>query len=152
MHMREFTWWPPRCAVIPDDLAVNEFPIQTLGGVLSHPTVTRQTAGPPLAGRPRSSFLPTSDSHASRQKTGGEVLASGYARDSVCPVCLRSISQGDGLAFLRPDNRIHGACLAAAQRRAQAPSTRDAHAGEAELMSESGPTSIQGESARGSHG
>jgi len=77
-------------------------------------------------------------------------MASGDARDSVCPVCLQSISQGNGLAFLRRDNRIHGGCLAAAQRRAQASSTRDARAGESELMPQSRPTS-QGESTRGSH-
>ena len=68
-------------------------------------------------------------------------MASGDARDSVCPVCLQSISQGNGLAFLRRDNRIHGGCLAAAQRRAQASSTRDARAGEADLMPQSRPTS-----------
>ena len=78
-------------------------------------------------------------------------MASGDARDSVCPVCLQPISQGNGLAFLRRDNRIHGGCLAAAQRRAQTPSTRDARVGEAELMPESRLTS-QGQSTRGSHG
>jgi hypothetical protein len=77
-------------------------------------------------------------------------MASGDARDSVCPVCLQSISEGNGLAFLRRDNRIHGGCLAAAQRRVQASSTRDARAGEAELMPEGRPTS-QGQSTRGSH-
>ena len=76
-------------------------------------------------------------------------MASGDARDSVCPVCLQSISQGNGLAFLRRDNRIHGGCLAAAQR-AQTPSSRDARVGEAELMPESRPT-FQRSSTRGSH-
>jgi hypothetical protein len=61
-----------------------------------------------------------------------------------------NISQGNGLAFLRRDNRIHGGCLAAAQRRAQTPSSRDARAGEAEVMPESKPT-FQGQSTRGSH-
>jgi hypothetical protein len=76
-------------------------------------------------------------------------MASDDARDSVCPVCWQSISQGNGLAFLRRDNRIHGGCLAAAQRRAQASPTKDARAGEAEFIPESRPTS-QGQSIRGS--
>jgi hypothetical protein len=78
-------------------------------------------------------------------------MISGGAGDSVCPVCSQSISQGNGLAFLRRDNLIHGSCLAAAQRRAQASSTMDARAGEAALMPESSATA-QGQSTRGSHG
>ena len=70
-------------------------------------------------------------------------MVSGDAREPVCPVCAQSISQGNGLAFLRRDNRIHGACLAAAQRRAQTP--MEARAVEAELIPESKPT-FQGQS------
>ena len=58
-------------------------------------------------------------------------MASGNAPDPVCPVCSRSISQGNGLAFLRRDNLIHVSCLAAAQRRVQSSSTTDVRAGEA---------------------
>jgi hypothetical protein len=73
-------------------------------------------------------------------------MASGNAPDPVCRICSRSISQGNRLAFLRRDNLIHGSCLAAAQRRAQASSTMDAGAGEAALIA-------GGEqSTRGSHG
>jgi hypothetical protein len=43
------------------------------------------------------------------------------ARDPVCPVCSRSIPAGAALTFMRRDNLIHVACLAAAQRRAEAP-------------------------------
>jgi hypothetical protein len=77
-------------------------------------------------------------------------MASGDARDPVCAVCARSISQGAGLAFLRRDNLIHGGCLVAAQRRAEASSTMDARAGEAALTPESNPTA-QGQSTRGSY-
>jgi hypothetical protein len=66
-------------------------------------------------------------------------MASGDARDPVCPVCELSISQGTGLAFLRRDNLIHGTCLAAAQRRAQGPSTRDARAETPALTPEQTP-------------
>jgi hypothetical protein len=78
-------------------------------------------------------------------------MASGDAPDPVCSICSRFISPGDGLAFLRRDNVIHGGCLVAAQRRAQAPSTTDAREGEAAPLAESSPTS-RGESTRGSHG
>ena len=78
----------------------------------------------------------------------GEIIAPSDAPDPVCPVCLRSISQGNGLAFLRRDNLIHGSCLAAAQRRAQASATTDVPRGEAALISESRPTP-QGQSTRG---
>jgi hypothetical protein len=78
-------------------------------------------------------------------------MASGDARGPVCPVCSQSISQGNGVAFLRRDNLIHGGCLVAAQRRAQVSSTMGARAGEAAPIRESVPTS-QGESTRGSHG
>jgi hypothetical protein len=64
-----------------------------------------------------------------RQGRGGEIMASGDGRDPVCPVCSRSISQGNGLAFLRRENLIHGGCLAAAQHRAQASSTMGAAQG-----------------------
>jgi hypothetical protein len=66
-------------------------------------------------------------------------MTSGDARDPVCPVCEQSISQGTGLTFLRRDNLIHGTCLAAAQRRAQAPSTRDARAEAPALTPEQTP-------------
>jgi hypothetical protein len=72
-------------------------------------------------------------------------MASCIAPDPVCPICSRSISPGNGLAFLRRDNVIHGGCLAAAQRGAQAPSTTDAREGEAAPIAESSPTS-QGQS------
>jgi hypothetical protein len=49
-------------------------------------------------------------------------MASGDACDPVCPVCSGSMSQGNDVALLRRDNLIHGGCLAAAQRRAQASS------------------------------
>lgn len=77
-------------------------------------------------------------------------MAFGDAREPVCPVCSRSIAQGNGLAFLRRDNVIHGGCLAAAQHRAQTPSSRDARVVEAAPIPESGPTSA-GESTGGSH-
>jgi hypothetical protein len=67
-------------------------------------------------------------------------MESGDAREPVCPVCARSIAQGTGLAFLRRDNLIHGTCLTAAQRRAQASSTMASRAGEAALIPESKPT------------
>jgi hypothetical protein len=41
-------------------------------------------------------------------------------RDRVCPVCARFIPEGAALTFMRRDNVIHVACLAAAQRRAAA--------------------------------
>jgi hypothetical protein len=138
--------------VILDDLAINPRSIPMLGAILAHPTVTRQTAAPPLARRrtgPHSCRPATLMTRGRRR--GGEIMASGDARDPVCPVCSRSISQGNGLAFLRRENLIHGGCLAAAQRRAQASSTMGARAGEAALIRESRPTS-QGQSTRGSHG
>jgi hypothetical protein len=42
----------------------------------------------------------------------------------VCPVCSRVIPEGSGLTFMRRDNLIHVGCLAAAQRRAEAPPSR----------------------------
>jgi hypothetical protein len=78
-------------------------------------------------------------------------MTSGDAREPVCPVCERSVSQGNGIAFLRRDNVIHGGCLAAAQHRAQGPSARDARAEEAAPIPESSPSS-QGQSTGGSHG
>ena len=74
-------------------------------------------------------------------------MASGNAPDPVCPICSQSISQGNGLAFLRKHNLIHGGCLAAAQRRAQASSTMATRAVEAALIAEGKPTS-QGENPR----
>jgi hypothetical protein len=43
--------------------------------------------------------------------------------EPVCPVCARIIPEGAALTFMRRDTRIHVGCLAAAQRRAEAPRT-----------------------------
>jgi hypothetical protein len=48
-------------------------------------------------------------------------MASDEARDPVCPVCSRFIPAGAAITFMRRDNLIHVACLAAAQRRAEPP-------------------------------
>jgi hypothetical protein len=57
--------------------------------------------------------------------------------EPVCPVCSRFIPEGAALTFMRRDNLIHVGCLAAAQRRAEAPrpnvptsSSRDVPQGE----------------------
>lgn len=41
--------------------------------------------------------------------------------EPVCPVCSLLIPAGAALTFMRRDNLIHVGCLAAAQRRAEAP-------------------------------
>ena len=48
-------------------------------------------------------------------------MPSDTARDPVCSVCSRSILPGTALTFMRRDIVIHDRCLAAAQRRAEAP-------------------------------
>jgi hypothetical protein len=48
-------------------------------------------------------------------------MPSDTARDPVCSVCSRSIPPGTALTFMRRNNVIHDRCLAAAQRRAEAP-------------------------------
>jgi hypothetical protein len=50
-------------------------------------------------------------------------MLSDEAHHPVCPVCSRPIPPGAALAFLRRDNLIHDRCLAAAQRRAEAPTS-----------------------------
>jgi hypothetical protein len=56
------------------------------------------------------------------QNRGGEATPSEEERrDPVCPVCSRFIPAGSALTFMRRDNLIHVGCLAAAQRRAEAP-------------------------------
>jgi hypothetical protein len=51
-------------------------------------------------------------------------MLSDEARGPVCPVCLQFIPQGSALTFMRRDNLIHVGCLAAAQRRAEAPPSK----------------------------
>jgi hypothetical protein len=51
-------------------------------------------------------------------------MPSDEPRDRVCPVCFRVIPEGAALTFMRRDNLIHVACLAAAQRRAEAPPSK----------------------------
>jgi hypothetical protein len=41
--------------------------------------------------------------------------------EPVCPVCAQFIPAGGALTFMRRHNLIHVGCLAAAQRRAEAP-------------------------------
>lgn len=48
-------------------------------------------------------------------------MLSDMARDPVCSVCSRPIPPGTALTFMRRSNVIHDRCLAAAQRRAEAP-------------------------------
>jgi hypothetical protein len=45
-------------------------------------------------------------------------------RDRVCPVCSQFMPEGATLTFMRRDNLIHVGCLAAAQRRAEAPRSK----------------------------
>ena len=48
-------------------------------------------------------------------------MPSGEVRDPVCAVCSLFIPEGAALTFMRRHNLIHVGCLAAAQRRAEAP-------------------------------
>jgi hypothetical protein len=67
-------------------------------------------------------LVPTSWGASPGQNRGGVAMPSeGEQCDPVCLVCSRFIPEGAALMFMRRDNLIHVGCLAAAQRRAEAP-------------------------------